>query len=103
MAFTKDFTDQFRLEPSVGYWKLTSFSYDNFQQTVQLVFSCFESKDAANAKRQPFQAKTFVLVNADYDTVNDLMTSAFKAQAYAWAKSHAEADGTIFFADAQDV
>lgn len=103
MALAKEFQDTFRLESAVGYWKLTGFTYDNFQQIASLTFSCFESKDAANAKKQPFLTKQFTLINADYDMVNDLMTTAFKAQAYAFAKQHPEPDGSIFFAGAQDV
>lgn len=103
MALQKEFQDAFRLESSTGYWKLTAFTYDNFQQVATLTFSCFESRDAANAKKQPFQVKSFILVNADYDMVNALMTSSFKAQAYAFAKQYQEPDGSVFFAGAQDV
>lgn len=103
MALQMVFKDAHRINTTNAYWKLTQFNFDNFQQTADPVFSCFDSEEACNAKCEPLASKSFHLINADFDTVNTLLTQGFKAQAYAFAKNFVESDGTKFFANATDV
>ena len=103
MALEKPYSDQFGVDHPQGYWRLTGFSYDNYQQTADLTFSCYATKDAALAKMQPLAVKSVHLTDADYAMVNDLLTQSFKAQAYEFAKARPEGDAQPFFADAKDV
>lgn len=102
MALEKPYSDQFGVNHPNGYWRLTNFVYDNYQQTADLTFSCYATKAAADAKMQPLTVRTFHLVNEDYEQVNALLTAGFKAQAYEFAKMRDE-DGERFFEGAKDV
>lgn len=103
MALQKSFFDQFGVDHPKGYWRLTSFVYDNYQQTADLTLSCYASREAADAKMQPLTTKSFHLVNEEYAAINDLLTAGFKQQVYEFVKTKEEPDGTIFFEGADDV
>lgn len=103
MALQKSFFDQFGVDHPKGYWRLTNFVYDNYQQTADLTLSCYASKEAADAKMQPLTTKIYHLVNEDYDLVNQLLTTGFKQQVYEFVKTKEEPDGKIFFEGAADV
>lgn len=96
MALQKSFFDQFGVTHAEGYWRLTNFVYDNYQQTADLTFSCYATKAACDAKMQPLAAKTFHLVNEQFALVDSLLQAGFKAQAYEFAKQQPD------FADATD-
>lgn len=103
MAFEKGYFDQFGADHPGAYWRLTNFSYDNYQQRAELTFSCYVSKEACQSKMQPMTTKTFTLEGADFAMVDALLQSGFKAQVYEFAKTKPEVDGSLFFADAKDV
>ena len=103
MALQKAYSDQFGVDHAKGYWRLTNFNYDNYQQTADITLSCYASKQAADAKMQPLTTKSFRLVNEEYAAINQLLTEGFKQQAYESVKAKTESDGTIFFEDALDV
>lgn len=103
MAFQKTYTDQFGVTHAEGYWQLTNFVYDNYQQTADLTFSCYATKTACEAKMQSLTTKTFRLINEQFALVDSLLQAGFKAQAYGFAKTFPDANGVQFFADAQDV
>ena len=51
MAFQMAYKDPHRVSPVSGYWKLTNFVFDGFQQTADLTLSCYDSKEAWKERR----------------------------------------------------